>query len=716
LKGLTELQILHFLIQVGALLLISRLLADLMKRWGQAAVIGELLAGVVVGPSILGLLAPPVYAWLFPADPTINHLLEATAWIGVITLLLYIGLETDLGILRGMGRTAIAVSAFGMVIPFACGLVLGLALPPQYLAVPGQRFIFALFMAVAVAISAVPVIAKILLDLGLMRRDLGMLILAAGIIDDTTGWLLLSIVAGLAERGDVRLLSFTLLLVEAAVFIAFCYFVGHRLVTRLLRWVDDRTYIEHAKFSAMIVVALICAVITQSIGIHAVFGAFIAGVMMAGSARLRKSDRSELEAAALGFLAPLFFAYSGLKTDLSTLREPMVLLIVLGIAIGAKFLGCGIGGLVGRLKWRESLAVAIGMNARGGMEILVALIGLSLGVLTPQMYTVIIAVAVVTSLMTPPLLSWAISGSGERASDAERTERDRLLSRLQFTAKGAKLLVLSGGGPNADLAAHFAAALASHDQASITVFRALAPRAANRSKQFDEQFSRVKRIAEQAGARNIQQRTGSGESIADAVAAESARGYDAIFAGASQLRGYDDIGGEVLHGLVSIARAPLVIVRNGHASAPFRRLLVPTTGAAFSRFGAILAMHYARAFNSQLTALHVREASPYRVPLIRVGIEDYPRAEGTEFVEEISRLGHEIGAVVDTRIDTSRRPENVILSMIEREGIDLLVMGVLFRSSDERLFFGPKVREILRKAQCAVALIVPPQPSNRQPE
>jgi Kef-type K+ transport system membrane component KefB/nucleotide-binding universal stress UspA family protein len=712
LTGLSELQILHFILQVGALLLASRLLGDLMKRWGQAAVVGELLAGVVLGPSILGHLAPPLYAWLFPSDPLSGSLLEAVAWLGVITLLLYIGLETDLGILHGMGRTATVVSVFGMTIPFGCGLALGFLLPASSLAAPNERLIFALFMAVAIAISAVPVIARILLDLGLMRRDLGMLILAAGIIDDTTGWLMLSIVAGLAEQGSVHLDSFLILLLESAVFILFCYFVGRRMVTRVLRWVDDRTYVEHAKFSAMLVIALICAFITQSIGIHAVFGAYIAGVMMAESARVRKYDRSDLEAAGLGFLAPIFFAYSGLKTDLSTLRDPVVLGVVLAVAIGSKFVGCGIGALAGRLKWRESLAVAIGMNARGGMGILVGLIGLSLGVLTPQMYTVIIAVAVITSVMTPPLLSWAISSTAWRPSDAERAERDRLMSRLHFTGKGAKVLVLSGGGPNADLAAHVAAALARTDQASITIFRAVAPDAPSGSRQFDEQFSRMKRIAEVAGARNVQQRTGIGDSVVEAIVAESERGYDAIFAGASHLHGYDDLGGEVLRGLVSAARAPIVIVRNGRGAVPFRHLLVPITGAAFSRLGANLAMHYGREFKARVTALYVHEGSPYGLPLLGTGASDL-RREGTEFVEEISRLGREVGATVETRVDSGRRPENVILSVGEREKADLLVMGVLFRSSDERLFFGPKVREILRKAKCAVALIVPPQLSER---
>jgi nucleotide-binding universal stress UspA family protein len=157
----------------------------------------------------------------------------------------------------------------------------------------------------------------------------------------------------------------------------------------------------------------------------------------------------------------------------------------------------------------------------------------------------------------------------------------------------------------------------------------------------------------------------------------------------------------------------VVIVRNGHTAAPFRRLLVPITGAEFSRLGANLAMHYARGFRTELTALYVRESASNLLPLIRIGRHQLT-TEGAEFVDEIGMLGREIGVHVDTLVDAGRHPENVILSVSEREKIDLLVMGVLFRSSEERLFFGPKVREILRRAQCAVALIVPPQHPNHQ--
>ena len=286
---LSEIQILRFLLEIAVLLLATRALADLAKRLGQAPVIGELLAGVLLGPSVFGRLAPAVYTRVFPHDQAVAHLVEALAWLGVIMLLLYIGLETDLSILGGMGRTAVLVSGFGMVIPFACGFGLRFWLPAHYLAAPNQRLIFALFMAVAVAISGVPVIAKNLIDLGLLHRDLGLLILAAGIVDDTSGWLLLSLVAGLARRSAVNALSFVILVGSAAAFIAFCYFAGYRLMARILRWVDDRTYVEHGKLSAMIIIALGCAIVTQAIGVHAVFGAFIAGAMLGNARRACES-------------------------------------------------------------------------------------------------------------------------------------------------------------------------------------------------------------------------------------------------------------------------------------------------------------------------------------------------------------------------------------------------------------------------------------------
>ena len=711
---LNETQVLRFLIQFTLLFVVARILADIMKRLGQATVIGELVAGVVLGQSVLGHFAPGLHGLLFPPDPLADHLLEALAWIGVIMLLLYTGLETDLGILRSVGRASIAISWLGMIVPALTGFALGWHIPVSYLAHPNDRLIFSLFIAVAMSISAVPVIAKILIDLDLMRRDLGLIILAAGIIDDTVGWLMLSIVAGLAAHGTIDLKSLGSITLAVVVFIGFCYYVGSNLVVRIMRWVDDRGLAEHSGMSAMVGIAMVCAIVTQAIGIHAVFGAFIAGVMLGRSARLRKSDRAELEATTIGVFAPVFFAYSGLKVDLFSLHGVGLLSIVLGIAIMGKMIGCTSGALLSKMKWREALAVAVGMNARGGMEIVVALIGLSLGVLTSEMYAIIVIVAIVTSLMTPPLLSWLLAGVESRPEEGERLEREKILARLPFSKEGAKLLVLSGGGPHAQLAAHLAATLGNHHDASITVFRAtVGDPQLGAQEHFDDLFEQLKAIAELSGAHNVYQRFGSAETIAKAIMKESERGYDAIFAGASRVEDEYALGGEVLRELVSQAQTPVIIARNVGTPMPMRRVLVPTTGAPFSRLGATLAMLYADATSADITALHVKET-----PAVFLR-NFYPRRRDnatniTPITDEIRAFGQQLGVNVEARATSGSKPEKTILLAADRGNFDLLVMGVQIRPAERGLYFGPKVEHILRNARCAVAVVVTPETPLRQ--
>jgi Kef-type K+ transport system membrane component KefB len=705
---LDEIEILRFLIQFSLLFVVARILADLMKRLGQATVIGELLAGLVLGPTLLGHIAPAAYRLLFPADPLSDHLLEAVAWLGVILLLLYTGLETDLTVLRGIGRAAVAVSLLGIAIPWASGFALGWEMPAQYLTVQNQRLIFALFMAIAMSISAVPVIAKILIDLDLMRRDLGLIILAAGVLDDTVGWLMLSLVAGLAARGVIDLRSLASIGIAVVLFVAFCYLVGGRVVVRIMRWVDDRGLAEHAGMSAMVGIAMVCAITTQAIGIHAVFGAFIAGLMIGRSARLRRSDRTELEAATIGVFAPVFFAYSGLKVDLFALHGLNLLLIVLATATVGKLLGCTVGALLSGLSSREALAIGVGMNARGGMGIIVALVGLSIGVLSREMYAIVILVAIATSLMTPPVLSWLLAGIERRPAEARRLERERMLARLPFTKEGAKLLVLAGGGPHAQLSAHLAAMLGNHHDASLTVFHASHGEPEPEAEaQFDHHFSLIRSIAELSGARNVYQRSAAATSIAEAIAKESERGYDAIFAGASPAEGDYALGGEVLHEVVASAQTPVVITRNVGARMPLRRVLVPTTGAPFSRFGAILAMLYAHAARARLTAMYVKETP--LAALRTLQSPSYQQNEGVRVIGDIQALAEEFGVRLDTLIVSGSRPENAIVAAAEQGEFDLLVLGVQLRSAEHHLFFGTKVEHILHHARCALAVVVTPQ-------
>jgi Kef-type K+ transport system membrane component KefB len=213
--------VLLLLVQVALLLLVARLGAELCRRLGFPVVIGELLAGLLLGPSVFGHFAPALFAHTFPAQAMQFHLLEVVGTLGMVLLLLMTGLETDLRLLRELGRAALVASASGMVLPFAMGFGLGMLMPEEYLAAPQQRILFSLFLATAMSISAMPVIAKILMDLDLTRRNIGVVILSAGVIDDTTGWLMLSLIAGAVSHGAVKLGDLAKTLGLTVAFIAF---------------------------------------------------------------------------------------------------------------------------------------------------------------------------------------------------------------------------------------------------------------------------------------------------------------------------------------------------------------------------------------------------------------------------------------------------------------------------------------------------------------
>ncbi len=414
--GIQPHTLLTFVVQLALLLTAARSLGEIARRLGQPPVIGELTAGVLLGPSVLGMLAPDLQLALFPRDPLQFQILEVIAWLGMIWLLLMTGLETDLDVLRNLGRAAFYASVLGMVIPFVTAFALGWVVPDRLLVRPDHRLIFALFLATALSISAIPVIARILTDLDLMRRNIGVVILGAGVTDDTTGWLLLSIIAGIATRGEISLGSVALAVASTAAFVAFVYVAGARAVSALLQWIDDRVEVRHAMMTAVFVIALVFGAITESIGIHAVFGAFVAGLVIGRSPRLRKTTLEQIEGPLLAVFAPIFFAYAGLKVDLAHGFEVGTTLAVLAVACAGKLVGASAGAYWGGLGLWESLAIGSGMNARGAMELVIALIGLSLGILTAPMYAAIVIVAIFTS---------AIAGSALALDDAPHPGRAR---------------------------------------------------------------------------------------------------------------------------------------------------------------------------------------------------------------------------------------------------------------------------------------------------
>ncbi|HEY9661376.1 MAG TPA: cation:proton antiporter, partial [Allocoleopsis sp.] len=469
-KPLGHHELLLILLELTLLLLVARGLGELMRRLNLPPVVGELLAGVLLGPSLLGWIFPDLQAQIFPRSQAQSDLLAVVSWLGVLFLLIVTGLETDLTLILRKGKTALLISLGGIVVPFVTGLGLGWVLPDGFLVQPDQRLIFSLFIATAMSISAVPVIAKVLMDLQLIRRDIGQITLAAGMTDDTIGWILLSVVSGLAISGSFDGITVLKSVLSAVLFLAIAFTIGQTAVDRLLRWVDDSIGGATASLSIVLILALGAAALTHALGIEAALGAFVFGILAGQSRRFSQEAGHTLEMITAGFLAPIFFASAGLKVDLIQLLTPQTLIIgllVLAVACVGKFVGAYGGARVARLSHWESLAMGAGMNARGAMEIIVATIGASLGVLNAQMYSIIVMVAIVTSLMAPPLLRWTLSKVTMGPEESDRLHQEAY-DRQSFIKQVRRVLISTSGGPNVQLAAQLISHLAHQNQMEIT--------------------------------------------------------------------------------------------------------------------------------------------------------------------------------------------------------------------------------------------------------
>ncbi|MDT0317323.1 cation:proton antiporter [Streptomyces millisiae] len=436
--------LLTFLLQVGLLLGAALLLGGLARRLGMPAIAGELTVGIILGPSLLSGFFPRMGDWL-SVDQV--HLIDAVGQFGVLLLVAITGMHLDSSLVRRHGTTALTVSAAGLLLPLGLGVGAGVLLADRLREPGSEPLVFALFLGVAMCVSAIPVIAKTLIDMNLMHRKIGQLIMVSGTIDDAFGWLMLSVVSAMATTGLSGGNVAEAVITPLAVFLA-APLVG-RLVVRPVMGRAHRSGYEAAPVGTTVVLVLFSAAGTHALGLEAILGAFLVGSLIGSAPGGRPGWSLPLESVTLHVFAPLFFATAGLRMDLTALADPEILAIALGIvvvAIVGKFLGAAIGGLSSGLTRWESLALGAGMNARGVVEVIIAMVGMRLGILSVEAYTIIVLVAVVTSLMAPPLLRFAMRHTVE--DSPEDLARSRPVGqRAEPVGTAADV----GGGPGPKL-------------------------------------------------------------------------------------------------------------------------------------------------------------------------------------------------------------------------------------------------------------------------
>lgn len=429
--------ILTVLVQLIVILLAARLFGGIAQQLKQPAVVGEVIGGILLGPSLFKAIAPELWGSIFTPEavPVFNVLKE----LGLVLLLFLVGMEFEFSHLRHMGKASLVIAVAGLIVPFLLGIVLALVLfGAMSMSVDGEPvpfWHFALFMGTALSITALPVLGRIMMELNITRTRLGVATIAAAAGEDACAWIILATVAGVVRAGRAgQPFDFWLTLQMVGLTLAFILFmlaVVRPLLGKLVRWYFRRTggELEVTGLAMLLCLLFLCAMATEWIGIFAVFGAFILGAALAQEQQLYNAVSKQMKTFVIAFFLPIFFTFSGLRTNiggLDTWLQWGFFALVMLAAVGGKVGGCYVAARWTGFGRREAGCIAAMMNTRGLMELIVANVGLDLKVITPEVFTMLVLMSVITNIMTTPILLRLYQG----------TELEPYIDATAFGSKG----------------------------------------------------------------------------------------------------------------------------------------------------------------------------------------------------------------------------------------------------------------------------------------
>jgi Kef-type K+ transport system membrane component KefB len=392
----------HALLSLAVIVITARAVGELFGLVGQPAVIGEVVGGIMLGPSLLGRISPDVYAQLLP--PSVTPFLSVYAQLGVILYLFLVGLELDLGVIRKSGHVTLAISHASIILPFLLGSGLALFLYPMLSTANVPFTVFALFLGVSLSVTAFPVLARILTDRKISKSRMGAVALTCAAIDDVTAWCLLALVVSIAQARAADAVRTVVLTIA---FVVVVLQVVAPIVRRVIPRIDRAQDLTRTGLSVVFIAMLASAMTTEYIGVHGFFGAFLFGAIIPHGSRIAAELNHRLDDFVAVLFLPAFFAFTGLRTQVglvSGAESWIVCGIIIVVACAGKFGGTLIASRLSGLKWRDSAALGILMNTRGLVELIVLNMGLDLGVISPKLFTMLVIMALVTTLMTTPIL------------------------------------------------------------------------------------------------------------------------------------------------------------------------------------------------------------------------------------------------------------------------------------------------------------------------
>ncbi|MCC7022675.1 MAG: cation:proton antiporter [Thermomicrobiales bacterium] len=703
--SLTEGQILLLLVDLAVILVVGRGAAEIARRLGQPEVLGELLGGFLLGPSVFGALAPGARQTLF-ANDAVGMALSAFSWLGAILLLLIAGLEVDLNIVRRHARPGALAAAFAIV----PSLIAGAAFAWTML---GIRPPAGLFLGIVLSVTAVSVAAKILIERDALRRDYAQVILAAGIASEVLVWPLISVVASFQQGSALRAGLQSALF--AVAFIAVMMTAGRRFTFWAMRRMADMTQIANGQLSLVLVLACLAAALTAGLGLHPLLGAFIFGVLLGQSPRATIPLKQNVRSLTVGVFAPIFFVLAGMRVDIFALGSPQTLAAVLALFAVATIVKVGFGSLgarLGGLGWWESAIVGVGVNLKGGTDVIVAILGAELGLLSVQGYAMYALVAILTVFVSPPVLGYL--EARVPPSHEERARLDREEARRQAylpTVERVMVPLLPELLPAAAASVVETIARAKGEEEEffdITELTVDRP-AADGSPEPDRIARARERLGKAAGQAQVElidRQVAHGDALNEIVAASKEGVLLAIGArtpvpsaimslGVLQDRIIDGAAGDILVALLGEA-----------ASLPtIDRIVAPVNGLEHSLKAADVAGYLAKALGVELVLFTV-VSSKLDGLVWNAGNHHQLRESGERIVRAAAFRLERLGVRISERVELGNDLDKQLARELQGGGHPLLVMGVIDRGGDNRLNLGATVQSVLARSRTPAVLLI----------
>ncbi len=697
LPGIPHEDLLKLVFSFAVLLGVARLFAEIARRAGLPAVVGEILAGVVLGPSVLSGSFPQLGRWILPDTALQSQLLDVISLIGIMFLLVVVGMETDLALIRARFRTAAGVGLGGLIIPGLLGLAFAYVFPDDLLVDPAERIVFALFLAVALALSAIPVLAKILADMGLMRTRFGQTALAAGMIDDIFGWALLGIVTSLAAAGTISPENVAETLGAVLLFVLATYLVARPLARWSLKTVQERFGSRDMLLTLVVGLAFLWGAFSQALRLEPILGAFAVGILFGQMRRVPPEVGRALESVTFGVFAPVFLATAGLRLSLGELLEPSLLSLtglLIVVAAGGKLIGAFAGArFLAGSSIRESIGFGVALQARGVLGIIVATIGLSMGILGVEVYSMVVVTSVVTSLVAPIGLKLVFRKEPIAVEEPGQG--------LFASVTRVLLTVRARDGEGAEVQSLEASVLTSlaAESPAVTLFTVAEPRHRREGEQYLSSLARLF-----SSETDVRRRVGRGDPV-EAILDEAAKGYDLLALGSPEGGGGDSyLFGSVVDEVVRLAPCPSIVFTARGGQWPPRRIMVPVSGTESAARAADLAFALATQ-GSPVLLFHIVDPDVATEMATSRGGSPTVRIEiGQDIVDGLREVGVRRGVNVTTEVVMGGSMVSTVAERA-RHGVDLIVVGTGVRAGSQRLFLGPKVELLLKESPCSVLVL-----------